>query len=188
MRDSKSRRVFRNAGFVHMLRGILAASCDNLRGKNFRDEVAELDVTGDVRPGKVAKPRMGTWMRLTPIQEHPWQNCAVLLLEVTEGDARPNPPLRTAVEVPPDRILLSADRLYDAVIGKISHWACNGGRVVLLVPVEGGDGEYAPAVVRDMGLSENGEGSRILLDLVIVDGIDELARYFGPPHYGFARI
>lgn len=36
-----SKRVFRDAGFLYMLRGILAASCDNLRGKSFRDEVAE---------------------------------------------------------------------------------------------------------------------------------------------------
>ena len=46
MRDSMSKRVFRDAGFLYMLRGILAASCDNLRGKSFRDEVAE---TGENR-------------------------------------------------------------------------------------------------------------------------------------------
>lgn len=188
MKDSMSRHVFREAGFVYMLRGILAASCDNLRGKSFRDEVAELDVTLDLRPGKVSKPRTGTWMRAIPIHEHDWPCCAVLLLEAVEGDGRPNPPLRTAVEVPPGRILLSAHQLYDAVINKLSHWASNTGRLVLLVPLDAGDGEYAPAVVRDVELSENGEGSRILLDLVIVDGLDDLARYFGPPHYGFANV
>lgn len=41
-----SKRVFRDACFLYMLRGILVASCDNLRGKSFRDEVAE---TGENR-------------------------------------------------------------------------------------------------------------------------------------------
>ncbi len=188
MKDSMSKRVFDDAGFMYMLRGVLAAACENLRGKSFRDEVVELDVRWDLRPGTVSKPRTDAWMRVIPIREHPWPRCAVLLLEAAEGDQRPNPPLRTAVEVPPGRILLSAHELYDAVIHKLSHWASNTGRLVLLVPLEAGDGEYAPAVVRDMGLSENGEGSRILLDLVIVDGIDELARYFGPPFYGFVDV
>lgn len=188
MKDSMSKCVFREAGFLHMLRGLLAASCDNLRGKSFRDEVAELDVTGDLRSGVASKPRTGTWMRVIPIREHSWPCCAVLLLEAVEGDERPNPPLRTVVEVPPDRILLSAHELYDAVINKLSHWSSVTNRLVLLVPLEAGDGEYAPAVVRDMELSENGEGSRILLDLVIVEGLDDLARYFGPPHYGFANV
>ena len=188
MKDSMSRRMFRDAGFAHMLRGVLAASCDNLHGKSFRDEVAELDVTWDLRPDKVPKPRMNTWAHVIPIRKHPWPCCAVLLLETSEGDARPNPPLRTAVEVPRDRILLSAHQLYDAVIDKLSHWASNTGKLVLLVPVEGADDEYAPAVVRDMRLSENGEGSRILLDLVIIDGLDQLARYYGPPHYGFVNV
>ena len=188
MKDSMSKRAFSDAGFLHMLRGLLAASCENLRGKSLRDEVAELDVTWDLRPGVVSKPQMGTWMRVIPIHEHAWPRCAVLLLEAAEGDERPNPPLRTAVEVPPDRILLSAKRLYDAVINKLSHWSSVNNRLVLLIPLEAGDGEYAPAVVRDMELSEDGEGSRILLDLVIVDDLDELARYFGPPFYGFVNV
>ena len=44
MKDSMSKRVFDDAGFLYMLRGILAAACENLRGKSFRDEVAELGV------------------------------------------------------------------------------------------------------------------------------------------------
>ena len=188
MKSGMSKDVFREACFLYMLRGLLAAACENLRGKSFRDEVAELDVTCDLRPGMVPKSRTGSWMRVIPIREHAWPCCAVLLLEAVEGDERPNPPLRTAVEVPPNKILLSAHQLYDAVIHKLSHWSAVTNRLVLLVPLEAADGEYAPAVVRDMELSEDGEGSRMLFDLVIVDDLDELARYFGPPHYGFANI
>ena len=187
MKDSASRRMFRDAGLLYMLRSLLSTSCHNLHGKSFRDEVAELNVTEDLRPHKGPKPRTGTWMHAIPIRDHPWPSCAVLLLGASEEDARPNPPLRTAVEVPPNRILLSATKLYDAASGKLPHWSLSSSRLLLLIPAEEADGEYVPTVVRSMELSEDGAGSRMMLDLVIIDDLDAIAQYYGPPYYGFAN-
>ena len=38
-----------------------------------------------------------------------------------------------------------------------------------------------------MELSEDGAGSRMMLDLVIIDDLDAIAQYYGPPYYGFAN-
>lgn len=179
---------FREADSLYMLRAILSGACSNLRGKKLRDEVVELDVTTPWSPDNGPMPIMGTWMRVIPIHKHDWPCCAVLLLQARTEDERPNPVLRTAAEVPSAKILLSAHQLWDAVIDKLSHWSSSHDRLVVLLPVEGSEDEYVHTIIRDMSLSDDGEGSKLLLDLVAITDLDGLARYFGPPFYGFANV